>query len=120
MTKGVAVYLARHGETDWNKEQRFQGQTDIGLNACGLDQATRLGRRMAGVPIDAVYSSDLMRALITAQPSADAHGEQVRADVRLRERHFGMFEGHTYSDIQQRFPHAARRRESHASGRTGA
>lgn len=104
MTAGTEVYLARHGETDWNTQQRFQGQTDIGLNARGLEQATRLGRRMARVPIDAIYSSDLMRAVATAKPSADAHGEQVRPDVRLRERHFGMFEGHTYSDIQRRFP----------------
>lgn len=103
------VYLARHGETDWNKEQRFQGQTDIGLNALGLDQATRLGRRMAAVPIDAVYSSDLLRALGTARPSAAAHGQSVCADTRLRERHFGMFEGHTYSDIKQRFPDAYQR-----------
>ena len=104
MSPATEVYLARHGETDWNREQRFQGQTDIGLNARGMDQAVRLGRRMTEVSIDAIYASDLMRAVATAQPSADAHDDQVRADQRLRERHFGMFEGHTYTDIQQRFP----------------
>ena len=104
MTAPTDVYVARHGETDWNTQQRFQGQTDIALNARGLDQASRLGRRLARVPLDAIYSSDLLRALATASPSATAHGQEARADVRLRERHFGMFEGHTYSDIQQRFP----------------
>jgi probable phosphoglycerate mutase len=105
----VEVLIARHGETDWNRQRRFQGQTDISLNALGRAQAKRLGDRLAGEAITAVYASDLSRASQTAHESAIRHGLPVVQDARLRERHFGVFEGNTYDDIELRFPEDYRR-----------
>lgn len=99
----------RHGETDWNVAQRIQGHTDIGLNTRGQDQAARLGQALAQQELHAVYSSDLQRAWHTAAACAQPHGLTVQAALGLRERHFGRFEGLTFSEIDQRWPDDARR-----------
>ncbi len=111
MTAGQAtrVLLIRHGETDWNLQTRLQGHTDIPLNAKGRWQAAQLGRALAGEPLDAVYSSDLLRALHTAAPVAEASGAPLRPEPALRERCFGCFEGLTYAEIEARWPENARR-----------
>lgn len=86
----------RHGVTQWNKEGRAQGMSDIPLDAEGLAQAEMLGKRLKGEKWDFVYSSDLIRAKVTAETIANHIGcEEVRLDVRLREMGGGLIEGTT-------------------------
>lgn len=100
-TRIVAI---RHGETAWNAEKRLQGQLDIGLNELGREQARRLFDALAGEEFSAVYASDLIRARATAEAFARPAGIAVQTDRALRERGFGIFEGHTYAEIEQRWP----------------
>lgn len=102
------ILLARHGETDWNREHRIQGQTDIPLNATGLAQAQALAEELADEGIVAVYASDLSRAFDTAAAVAARHTLQVSVDVDLREKNFGSWEGLTDVEIRERFPDAQR------------
>jgi len=97
-------YLIRHGETDWNRAGRFQGHTDIPLNARGRDQAARVAARLAGAAIGSVYASDLSRAVATAAPLAQRLGLDVQTSARLRERSYGVFEGLTLTEIENHFP----------------
>ena len=87
------LLFIRHGETDWNRQQRFQGQIDVPLNAAGYAQAARLGQRLAGERPDALFSSDLLRARETAAPLAAAWGLQPQLLPGLREQSFGVLEG---------------------------
>ena len=98
MIAATRVLLIRHGETDWNRQARLQGHADIPLNAHGQAQVRRLGEALRGEPLDAVYSSDLQRALATAQAIAEATGAPLRQEPALRERGFGCFEGLTLAD----------------------
>ena len=102
----TTILLARHGETDWNVERRVQGHTDRPLNETGRAQALALADRLAGEPIDAVYSSDLVRAHETARIVADRLGLPVTALPDLREKHFGSWEGLTDREVLDRFPEA--------------
>ena len=104
------LLLVRHGETDWNREHRIQGHTDLPLNATGLEQARALAADLAATALAAVYSSDLARALQTATAVATAHRLAVRLDRDLREKNFGSWEGLTATEIAERFPHAVRGR----------
>ncbi|RNJ48361.1 histidine phosphatase family protein [Methylocystis hirsuta] len=92
--------LARHGETNWNIERRFQGQFDIALNARGRAQAAALAKELAGAHFDRVYSSDLRRALATATPIAGARGLDVAKTPALREKDDGVWQGHTHAEVQ--------------------
>lgn len=109
------IIAIRHGETDWNVQTRIQGQIDIALNDKGRWQAQRVGLALAQESIDCIYSSDLLRAQATAQAIAQQHvqyakqGHTVHLHTGLRERGFGLFEGHTYADIQTQWPEQARR-----------
>jgi 2,3-bisphosphoglycerate-dependent phosphoglycerate mutase len=98
------LILIRHGETLWNTERRMQGQLDSPLTERGLWQACRLGERLRAMPFAALYSSDLPRARLTAQRIADATGHAIIDDARLRERHFGQFEGMTRAEMELRDP----------------
>jgi len=100
----ATLLLIRHGETAWNAEHRIQGSLDIPLSATGIWQAGRLAQRLAAERIDAIYASDLARAWLTAEPIAARLGLELRADTRLRERRFGIFEGHTLDEIAARWP----------------
>jgi broad specificity phosphatase PhoE len=104
------MLLARHGETDWNLENRVQGQTDRPLNATGLEQARALATRLETEELVAVYASDLMRARETAEIVAHVHGLDVTIDSDLREKNFGTWEGLTNVEIGERFPNAVRGR----------
>ena len=95
------LILIRHGETLWNTERRMQGQLDSPLTERGVWQACRLGERLRGVAFAALYSSDLPRARLTAQRIADVTGHTIIDDARLRERHFGLFEGLTRAEMEQ-------------------
>ncbi len=100
------ILLARHGETDWNLECRVQGHTDRPLNETGREQALALAEALADEAVDAVYSSDLVRAHETARIVAERKGLDVVAMPELRERDFGTWEGLTDEEILERFPRA--------------
>jgi probable phosphoglycerate mutase len=100
------LVLVRHGETDMNRELRFQGHVNVGLNAVGLEQARRVAARLAGEPADAVYVSDLLRARQTAEPIAGGLALPAIADAGLREQHFGSVDGMRVDDIQRDHPEA--------------
>jgi broad specificity phosphatase PhoE len=100
------ILLARHGETDWNRERRVQGHTDRPLNDEGRRQADVLAAELESEPIDAVYSSDLVRAHETARIVAERLGLDVTVLPDLRERDFGTWEGLTDDEILARFPQA--------------
>lgn len=113
MIEPTRIVAIRHGETAWNVAVRIQGYTDIALNARGREQALRLGvavgKSHAGEPVHAIYSSDLSRAFDTAQAVANHTGLTVKPDVGLRERTFGIFEGHTFDEVMQTRPEDAKR-----------
>jgi len=98
------LLFIRHGETVWNRQQRFQGQIDVPLKATGIWQAGRLAERLAREPIDAIYSSDLSRAFDTARAIGAVVGLEPEPHLGLRERAFGIFEGHTVDEIAVRWP----------------
>ena len=100
----TVILLTRHGETDWNRDRRVQGHSDIPLNDTGRAQARELGKRLRSERFDAVYASDLSRAKETAEIVAAGAGLAVRELVGLRERHFGTWEGLTDEVIRARFP----------------
>jgi probable phosphoglycerate mutase len=99
------ILLIRHGETAWNAVRRLQGHIDIPLNQEGERQALALGRALAAEKLDAVVSSDLQRAMQTAQAVAAHHRYLTPStDAQLRERAYGVFEGMLYQDIQDEYP----------------
>jgi broad specificity phosphatase PhoE len=98
------LILARHGETDWNRDGIWQGHGDPPLNELGRRQATQLAERLADVEIDALYSSDLRRAYETAEIIGKAKGLEITADSDLREIDIGAWSGLTRAQIEERFP----------------
>src|SRR5690349_19284278 len=102
----VRILLARHGETQFNVEGRWQGQSDSPLTERGVAQARELARALATAQIAAVYSSDLGRALNTAIEVAAPHALQVTQDRRLREIDTGDWTAKGRSQIQAEFPGA--------------
>jgi probable phosphoglycerate mutase len=102
LSQGITRIVAvRHGQTAWNVDTRIQGQLDIGLNDTGREQARRLARALEGVDLDAVYSSDLLRAADTARALAGRLGLPLKTDPALRERAFGVFEGLTWAEVER-------------------
>jgi len=103
----ATLFLVRHGETDWNAAGRWQGQTDVPLNARGREQAREVAGRLRAGGIAAIASSDLLRARATAEIVASELGLEVsHLDAALRERRFGCFEGLTREEVAARFPEA--------------
>lgn len=100
----LEMLLIRHGETDWNRELRFQGQVDVPLNATGHEQALRLGMRLASEAVHRLYSSDLVRTVQTASPAAERLALPGMADRALREQAFGVIDGMSVPDIQRDHP----------------
>ena len=99
----TTIAFIRHGQTDWNKEGRFQGERDIPLNEEGLQQARLLARRFAGESWDYIFSSDLQRAKVTAEMIAEAIGKPVITDKRIREKNCGRLEGLTEQERIERW-----------------
>ena len=98
------VIIVRHGETEWNIANVRQGHLDSPLTEEGIAQARALARRLVREKFSLIYSSDLGRAMQTAQIIADATGHEVVADARLRERHMGIFQGLSSDEIKEKFP----------------
>jgi len=99
------LHLVRHGQTDWNVQRRYQGQTDIPLNQTGVEQAAGVAEALREVPLAAVVTSTLGRAQATGLAIAEAQGLAAPAiDARLMERHFGEAEGMHDDDVKRLFP----------------
>ena len=98
------LLFIRHGETEWNRQGRFQGQIDVPLNDAGHAQAARLAARLAGETHDALFTSDLQRARQTAAPLAAAWARTPVALAGLREQNFGLLEGLDAATIAARHP----------------
>ena len=112
----TTVYLARHGESDWNVERRWQGHADRPLTDRGREQAELLARRLTDVKLEAVYASDLRRAWETAQAVAAPRGLEVVRLPELREVDVGSWSGHTRDECAERFPEAFARWQHGGSG----
>ncbi|WP_306212440.1 histidine phosphatase family protein [Actinoplanes sp. RD1] len=94
----------RHGNTDWNRDGRVQGQTDVPLNDLGRQQAVDAAELLVRLRPDVVVASDLSRAADTAAALAALTGLPVRPDERLRERHFGKWQGLTMAEVAEQRP----------------
>jgi broad specificity phosphatase PhoE len=100
------IYLARHGETDDNARHVVQGSIDTPLNARGREQARELARQVRDLGIKAIWTSQLSRAVETAQIVGDALGIEPRVDDRLAESRRGSWEGRSLTEIEQSEPEA--------------
>ena len=107
--QATRIIAIRHGETTWNVDTRLQGHLDIALNAKGIWQAGQVARALADEPIEAIYTSDLLRAWHTASAIAQTTEAPLVSSQDLRERCFGSFEGKTYAEIETQWPEASLR-----------
>ncbi len=112
----TTVLLARHGETDWNRERRWQGHADTPLNERGRDQARALAALVRDDPPQPLYASDLRRARETAEILAAGLELPVLLDRRLREVDVGEWSGLTTAEVELRYPDGVERRRSGATG----
>ncbi|OIN65527.1 histidine phosphatase family protein [Exiguobacterium sp. KRL4] len=97
----MIIYLTRHGETEWNIQNRMQGWKDSPLTAKGQQYAEKLGHRLQSVAFRAVYSSPSERAFQTAQLICEGRTTPIRIDARLKEIHMGEWEGKTHDFLKQ-------------------
>jgi len=102
------LFLVRHGETAQKSSQRLWGQTDVELSKLGIHQAEKLHDRLATEQFDAVYCSDLKRALVTARTIAANHNAEVTSLPELREFYYGRVEGLTFAEMEDQYPDCAR------------
>lgn len=98
------VIFIRHGQTIWNLEKREMGQLDSPLSEKGKIQAIAIAKRLKNITFSKLYSSDLGRALQTAQYISDVTGKDIITDVDLRERNMGIFQGYTRKEMAERYP----------------
>lgn len=99
------LFLIRHGQTDWNLAHRYQGQGDISLNKTGISQAVRVASYLTAEEIDGIFSSDLQRAVATAEKIAQYHQDiELKTLPALREMDFGQWEGLKYQEIEREYP----------------
>lgn len=103
-SKRRRIVVWRHGQTAWNFDGRFQGQSDIALDATGLEQAARAAQVLAALQPAAIVSSDLGRARDTAEALAKLTGLPVTTDERLRETYLGSWQGKTRAEVEVEFP----------------
>lgn len=101
----MKIYLVRHGETDWNKMGRLQGQCDVQLNEYGISLAEKTADGLAGVPFDAAFSSPLCRAAETARIILGKRNTPLYLDDRLKEIGFGVMEAADYNLSRQNKEH---------------
>lgn len=100
----TTLLIVRHGESIGNQRGLFLGHTDLGLTELGIRQARALARGLAGRRIDAVYSSDLCRAVATVTPAAEERGLPIVPRRELREIYAGAWEGQSYDTLIERWP----------------
>ena len=100
----MKILMIRHGEVTWNLEKRRIGQLDSALTKRGLTQSHAIAERLSRLSFDSLYSSDLGRALQTAEQISLASGNRVIICKELRERHLGVFQGLTRAQIQTQYP----------------
>ncbi|MGH3064745.1 MAG: histidine phosphatase family protein [Gaiellaceae bacterium] len=103
----TTIVLVRHGETDWNREQRYQGHTNTPLNEAGREQARELAGLLRDEPLSAIYTSPLLRASQTAEILADRLGLESQWLEALREIDVGTWEGRTFDEVKSRYPERA-------------
>lgn len=96
--------MIRHGETDWNKETVFRGLADIRLNSTGIAQADATAEALKGDVFEAIYSSPLKRALVTARRIALPHEIEVRANEEFRDINYGIWQGLTETQVKEKWP----------------
>jgi probable phosphoglycerate mutase len=108
----MKLYCVRHGETEFNLGHRIQAQFDSALSALGRKQCEAVAEALAGVPCDAVITSPLRRARDTAQYIADRLKLELRLEPRLMEINAGIFQGHSWHELDERFPEEAARWKS--------
>jgi len=96
------IYLVRHGQTAWNKEEIFRGRTDVPLNETGLREAQLAGEYFREMEIHAIYSSPLLRAWETAQKIAEVQRLEVRSLQGIIDMCFGEWEGQSLKDVQEK------------------
>ncbi len=101
MSQVVTYYLVRHGETEWNNSQRIQGQLDSPLTENGIQEVHQLAKQLASLSFHSIYSSDLGRALQTAEILAATFQLPIQKEVKLRERDFGPYNGKTRQEYEQ-------------------
>ena len=106
--KETEIILIRHGETEWNSQQRMQGHSNSDLSSVGQAQIQALGQWMKNVPFDLIYSSDSLRAKQTAESITQFSGHELQFDQRLREKNLGVFEGLTSEEARERHPEVFR------------
>jgi len=106
--KKTEIILIRHGETEWNSQQRMQGHSNSDLSSVGQAQIQALGQWMKNVPFDLIYSSDSLRAKQTAESITQFSGHELQFDQRLREKNLGVFEGLTSEEARERHPEVFR------------
>ena len=102
--KETEIILIRHGETEWNSQQRMQGHSNSDLSAEGRGQIQALGKWMKYVSFDHIYSSDTLRAMQTAKAITQFSAHTLHLDKRIREKNLGVFEGLTSNEAKERFP----------------
>ena len=102
--KKTEIIFIRHGETEWNSQQRMQGHSNSDLSSVGQTQIQALGQWMKNVPFDHIYSSDSLRAKQTAEAITQFSGHELKIDLRLREKNLGVFEGLTSEEARERHP----------------
>ena len=99
----IRLLLVRHGQTEGNVLGLYQGRTDVDLNEVGQEQARKLAQRLASEKIDGIYSSDLKRAMQTAEAVAAVRGMTVASSKELRELNVGDFEGKSPEEIEREY-----------------
>ncbi|MFD4880210.1 histidine phosphatase family protein [Streptomyces sp. NPDC058420] len=103
----TTLLLARHGQTVWHTENRYAGISDVALTDTGVAQAEALGRWAATHPVDAIWTSPLSRAILTATPACKALNLTPHTEPALRECDFGVVEGRTLAEFEAENPGAA-------------
>jgi broad specificity phosphatase PhoE len=112
----MELILIRHGETEWNKDRVFRGQMDMRMNATGIAQADATAEALKDKVFEAVYSSPLKRALVTARRVAKPHQIEIRVEDGFSDMHFGSWQGLTEAQVEEKMPAMLRKWKGKPAG----